>query len=299
MLNPKNVRIAAQPIIWSNDDFHDLGGDTPLERCLSEMREAGYAGTELGHKFPKDPVKLKPLLQPYGLQLVSGWHSTYLAARPFAAERSGFIEHLAFLKAMGSPVVIVAECSYRTYNDPSRKLAWEFSPDEPFSSEEWKNITTGLEEFAKIAEDSDMKLVYHHHMGTGIQSLRQTDRLMEHTRRVLLVGDTGHLAFAGEDPLAVFKKYQSRIGHVHLKNVRPAVVTKARTEKWSFDKAVREGVFTVPGDGGIDYKPIFEVLERADYAGWMVVEAEQDPKKAPPLEYAKRARAYIKATAGV
>jgi inosose dehydratase len=298
MLDSKKVRIAAQPIIWSNDDFHDLGGQTPLETCLGEMREAGYAGTELGHKFPKDATKLQPILRKFGLELVSGWHSTYLAEKSFESEKADYLKHLDFLHAMGCKVVIAAECSGRVYNDPKKKLDWDFAQD-PYTYEQQKNIYSGLEEFAKIANDRGMKLVYHHHMGTGIQNLAQIDRLMNATQAVWLLGDTGHLAFAGESSVEIFKKYLSRIGHVHLKNIRPEVVAIARKERHSFDRAVRDGVFTVPGDGGINYKPIFELLARADYSGWMVVEAEQDPAKAIPFEYAKKARAYIRQTAGV
>src|SRR5579885_229963 len=241
MLDSKKVRVAAQPIIWSNDDFHDLGGQTPLEQCLGEMREAGYAGTELGHKFPKDAAKLKPILQKFGLELVSGWHSTYLAQKDFAAEKADYLKHLEFLHAMGCKVVIAAECSGRVYNYPAKKLDWEFK-QEPFNADELKRIFDGLEEFAKIAEGKGMRLVYHHHMGTGIQNLAQIDRLMNATQAVWLLGDTGHLAFAGESSVEVFRKYISRIGHVHLKNIRPEIVMRARKDHWSFDRAVREGV---------------------------------------------------------
>jgi inosose dehydratase len=298
MLKGQNIKVAAQPIIWSNDDFHDLGGETSLETCLTEMREAGYAGTELGHKFPKDPAQLKPILKKHDLQLVSGWHSTYLADRDFNSEKGDFQKHLQFLHEMGSSVVIAAECSRRVYNDPKKSLEWNYV-QELYSTDEWKRISEGLDGFAKMAGDLGMKLVYHHHMGTGIQGLPQIDKLMNSTKEVYLLGDTGHLAFAGENPLTVFKKYATRIKHVHLKNVRHEIVKKARNEKWTFDHAVREGVFTVPGDAGIDYAPIFEVLKSVNYEGWMVVEAEQDPKKANPFQYAKRGRRYIIDTAGV
>ncbi|HEX4923473.1 MAG TPA: myo-inosose-2 dehydratase [Bdellovibrionales bacterium] len=292
------VKVAAQPIIWSNDDFHDLGGNTPLEQCLKEMRQAGYEGTELGHKMPKNAELLLPLLKENGLQLVSGWHSTYLASRSFQDETTDFKAHMKFLKDMGCKVVIAAECTNRVYHTPGKALDWEFAQS-PFDESEWKKITTGLDEFAKMAEGQGMKLVYHHHMGTGIQNLRQIERLMENTKHLWLLGDTGHLAFAGENPAEVFETYKSRIGHVHLKNVRPDIVRTARFNHWSFDKAVREGVFTVPGDGGLDFKPIFQIMDGVNYEGWFVVEAEQDPVKANPLEYAKKGRAYIQQTAGV
>jgi inosose dehydratase len=298
MLKKENIKLGAQPIIWSNDDFHDLGGETPLETCLSEMQQAGYQGTELGHKFPKDAGKLKPILQKYSLQLVSGWHSSYLAESPYKQEETSFREHLNFLKAMGSPVVIVAECASRIYHDPKLALDWDFKK-EAYSKDQWSKVFEGLEQFSRIAESEGMKLVYHHHMGTTIQNEKQVERLMSSTDHVRMLFDTGHLAFAGENPLTFVKKYKSKISHVHLKNVRFEIVDRARNEKWTFERAVREGVFTVPGDGGIDYKPIFAELGSVDYKGWMVVEAEQDPKKANPLDYAKRARNYIREVIGI
>jgi inosose dehydratase len=291
-----NVRVAAQPIIWSNDDFHDLGGQTSLEQCLREMREAGYQGTELGHKFPKDSNKLMPILKEFGLQLVSGWHSTYLASRNLREEATDFQAHMDFLEEMGSQVVILAECTGRVYNEAGKPLSWDANV---FSDLGWNKIAAGLDEFAKMAADRGMKAVYHHHMGTGVQSLAQIDRLMDMTKDLWLLGDTGHLAFAGENPMAVFEKYQSRLGHVHLKNVRPEIVRRARLDRWSFDRAVREGVFTVPGDGGLDFKPVFALLNKINYEGWVVVEAEQDPMKANPLEFAKKGRAHIQSIAGI
>ena len=287
------ARLGAHPINWSNDDFPDLGGDTSLETCLMETREAGYEGTELGHKFPKDPEKLKPILNRHGLALISGWHSTYLASKNYESEERDFRGHLEFLAAMGCRVVIAAECSGRVYHDPKTPLDWTLSNDE------WNRVFRGLDSFARIARDRGLKLVYHHHMGTAIQNGNEIDRLMENTRDVSLLGDTGHLALAGEDPLAVFTRYRDRLGHVHLKNVRPAVVDRARAERHTFERAVKDGVFTVPGDGGIDYVPIFALLERIGYEGWMVVEAEQDPKKANPLQYAMKARKYLKTETGL
>jgi len=299
MLKGLDIKLGIQPIIWSNDDFFDLGGNISLETCLTEMREAGYSGAELGHKFPKDSKVLKEILKIYDLNLVSGWHSTYLATESFKKEASDYRKHLKFLKEMGCSVVIVAECSHRTYNDPKLSLNWRGEEGRHLNTEDWEKVFIGLEEFARIAESEGLKLVYHHHMGTVIQNLIEIDRLMEYTEKVGLLGDTGHLAFAGEDPLAVFKKYKKRLGHVHLKNVRPEVVKRGRDQKYSFERAVKEGVFTVPGDAGISYEPIFEILKEIDYEGWMVVEAEQDPEKAKPLEYALKARNYLKKATGL
>lgn len=292
------VQVGTQPIGWSNDDFRDLGAEITLERCLSEMREAGYSGTELGHKFPKDARVLKPILDRHKLALISAWHSSYLLSREFAEEEKSFREHLGFLKAMGCKIVIVAECTRRTYDRSTEPLHFD-EGSSSLSDSEWERLARGLDELATIAREQGLEIVYHHHMGTVIQNRHEIDRLMRETRKVRLLLDTGHLSFAGVNPLEVLEAYSSRIAHVHLKDVRAAVAKRARTERFSFEKAVREGVFTVPGDGSIDYKPIFDHLKKSQYPGWLVVEAEQDPSRADPLEYAKMGRETVRNLFGV
>ena len=292
------VRIGVNPIVWSNDDFHDLGGDIPLERCLSEIHAAGYAGTELGHKYPRDPRLLAPLLRAHELELVSGWHSLHLLERPFEEEAREYLRHLDLLALLRSRVVIVAECSRRLYDDPATSLQFDGWSD-TLSPPEWTQLTTGLEKLAEMAAARGLRLVYHHHMGTVIQSEADIDELMQRTHDTGLLADTGHLAFAGIEPLSVLRRHAQRIAHVHLKSVRPEIVRRAEEGTWSFAYAVRQGVFTVPGDGGIDFEPIFAQLAEASYRGWLVVEAEQDPAVAPPLRCAEAARAYIRRTTGL
>lgn len=296
MLSKLNIKIGAQPIMWSSDDFQNLGGDIPLKQCLKEMRAAGYSGTEVGHKFPRSPAKLKTLLKKYDLSLVSGWHSTYLASRGFDEEKQRFKEQLEFLSQMGCPMAIVAECTGRVYNDPQKPL---HSSKPALNDRGWERLTGGLEEFAKMAALRGILLVYHHHMGTVVQDLNDINRLMAAAKSVHLLADTGHMAFAGMEPLEVFENHKDRIAHVHLKNIRPEIVEESKKRDFSFETAVKRGVFTIPGDAGIDYLPIFKVLSEKKYGGWMVVEAEQDPAKANPLEYARMAREYIKKTTGL
>jgi len=270
------VRVGINPIVWSNDDFRDLGGDIPLERCLAEMKQAGYTGSELGHKFPKNADTLSFLLDRYDLQLVSGWHSLHLLERDFAAERLDYEKHVDFLQRMGSDVVIVAECSRRTYNDPTQPLQFD-GREGLMRTADWERLSEGLERLARLTQERGLRLVYHHHMGTLVQSRDEIDELMRRTRDLCLLVDTGHLVFADADPLAV----------------RPNVLMQARAERHSFSAAVRAGVFTVPGDGGIDYVPIFEQLRAGGYRGWLVVEAEQDPQRSQPLHYARMGWDYI------
>ncbi|MFI5363061.1 MAG: myo-inosose-2 dehydratase [Elusimicrobiota bacterium] len=292
------MRIGAQPIIWSNDDFFEFGDAVSLDQCLSEMKAAGYAGTELGHKFPSEKSALKDALARHDLELISGWHSTYLASKDLESEKKDFLRHLDLLAALGCKVAIAAECTGRTYNVADRPMG-RGSCSKVLDAAGWRKVAAGLESFAALAQDRNMKLVYHPHMGTVVESRTEIDRLMDAAPSVWLLADTGHFAFAGAEPLQVFRDYRTRIAHVHLKNVRPAVVEEAVARKLSFRDAVKKGVFTVPGDGGIDYAPFFKILADEKYAGWMVVEAEQDPAQAPPLEYVRRARAYLKQAAGL
>lgn len=297
---PENlkVQVGAQPINWCNDDFRDLGASISLDQCLSEMRQAGYVGTELGHRFPLDGAEVRALLERYGLRLASGWHSTYLASRPYAEEEKSFDAHMAKLQAAGSRVVIVAECTHAIHSDGSKPLRFA-SGQELLDASAWTRVYEGLDRLSERAAAAGMKVAYHPHMGTVIQDARDVAQLMERTKVLSLLLDTGHLAFAGSDPLAVLRAHGPRVAHVHLKNIRPAVVEEVRSKRWSFEAAVRAGAFTVPGDGGIDYRPIFEHLSKLGYSGWWIVEAEQDPAKANPLDYALRGRHYIREFAGV
>jgi inosose dehydratase len=293
-----DVRIGVNPILWSNDDFHDLGGDIPFERCLAEMHQAGFAGTELGHKYPRQAEALDDCLRRHELQLVSGWHSTTILERPLADEQLALDRHLDLLAALGSRIAIVAECSRRTYTDPGVPLHFDRN-GAGLSGEEWNRLASGLEQLAQHARSRGMRLAYHHHMGTVVQTEPEIGALMARTRALDLLIDTGHLAFAGADPLRVLRAHVSRVVHVHLKNIRAAVVQRARAERWSFSKAVRAGAFTVPGDGGLEFEPVLAVLRSAGYSGWLVVEAEQDPRLAPPLEYARRGREHLRQLTGI
>jgi len=299
----RHCRVGANPIIWSNDDFAELGGDISLERCLSEMSAAGYEGAELGNKFPRTPTLLGAVLAAHGLRLVSGWHSTHLAERSLSVEETAFRAHLDLLKALGATVVIVAECSRAIHGRREAPLGFGDERD-VLSEAEWTRVCAGLTRFAALAADEGLKLVYHHHMGTVIQTESELDRLLAGVPTLHLLFDPGHLAFAGVDPLAVLHTHGARVAHVHLKNVRPAIVERARSEGWSFCRAVTEGVFTIPGDGepgdgSVDFPQIFARLEKLDYRGWLVVEAEEDPAKAEPAAKARRARDYVRTHAGV
>lgn len=295
----RDCLVGANPIIWSNDDFNELAGDVPLDTILVEMRAAGFAGSELGHAYPRVPAALAEALGRHHLRLVSGWHSTYLASRPLADEEQSFRAHLNLLKTLGARVAIVAECTRCIHG--SREAALGFLPDNTprLSEAEWPRLVAGLAHLARVAAEEEMRIVYHHHMGTVIQMEEDLERLLAEVPAVSLLLDPGHLAFAGIDPVAVARRHAPRIGHVHLKSVRPEISAAVRRESWSFCRAVASGVFTIPGDGCVDFPAIFALLAAADYRGWLVAEAEEDPVKVSALPKARKAREYIRRHAGV
>lgn len=295
----RDCLVGANPIIWSNDDFPELNGDLPLDAILRDMRAAGYAGSELGHAYPRNGAALGAALGRHQLRLVSGWHSTYLATRPLEAETASFQQHLDLLKGLGANVVIVAECSHCLHGDRHAPLGYGDADRPRLSEAEWLQVVAGLRQFAALTAAAGLQLVYHHHMGTVIQTEAELHRLLGAVPELRLLLDPGHLSFAGIDPVAVTQRHAKRIAHVHLKSTRPDVIARARRERWSFCRAVTEGVFTIPGDGSVDFPAIFRLLAAANYRGWLVVEAEEDPFKAPPLPKARAAREYVRAYAGV
>ncbi|MDR3114593.1 MAG: myo-inosose-2 dehydratase [Treponema sp.] len=291
------IHLGIAPIGWTNDDLPELGGEIPFEQCLSEMALAGFVGTEVGNKYPKDPAVLKRALKLRGLTICNAWFSSFLTTKPYEEVEAAFIAHRDFLYALGARIIGAAEQGHSIQGQA--KPVFEAKP--VFTDEEWCRLSEGLNRLGKRAAEKGMRLTYHHHMGTGVQTAVEIDRLMENTDPLLvgLLYDTGHLVFSGEDPLAVLAKWLHRIRHVHLKDLRPALRDQGISEKWSFLQAVQAGVFTVPGDGEVDFVPIFNALKEGSYTGWWVVEAEQDPAKANPLEYAIKARRYIKEKAGI
>ncbi len=296
-MSDRKVRLAIAPIGWTNDDLPELGGQIPFEQCVSEMALAGFEGSEVGNKYPKDPAVLNRALALRGLTICNAWFSSFLTTKPYAEVEKAFIAHRDFLHAVGARVIGAAE---QGHSIQGQALS-VFDEKPRFSDEEWKKLGEGLNRLGEKAREKGMALTYHHHMGTGVQTAEEIDRLMESTKPGILdlLYDTGHLVFAGEDHLAVLKKWGKRVKHVHLKDVRPQVLARVRREKLSFLQAVKAGAFTVPGDGSVDFGPVFKELASIGYEGWWVVEAEQDPAIANPLEYAILARKYIREKSGI
>lgn len=279
------IRIGANPVCWSNDDLPEIGGDISLETCLKESWQAGFSGMEMGHKFPREVAALKAAFKPYGLALVGGWHSIALLKREAKAEFAAAAAQRALLKGMGTNVFIVAETSNAIHCDRAKPL----SQRPIMATADWVGYGRRLTELADLLASEGFKLCYHHHMGTIVQSRADIDALMKCSGpSVQLLLDTGHATWGGCDPVELARTFAKRICHVHCKDVRPDIMHKAKVGDWSFLDAIigmgdEIGIYTVPGDGSVDYVSVFQALP--NYDGWVVVEAEQDANKAHPLTY--------------
>lgn len=299
MFNKEKVKLGIAPIAWTNDDMPDLGKENTFEQCVSEMALAGFTGSEVGNKYPRDTEVLKKALQLRGMEICNQWFSCFLITKPFEEVEREFRSQLTYLKTMGAKIIGASEQSYSVQGMVDTPI---FGHKYVMNDEEWDMFCKGMNRLGKIAkEEYGISLTFHHHMGTVVQDEAEVDRMMENTdgEYVSLLFDTGHFAYCGVDPLKMVKKYSGRIKHVHLKDIRKEVVEKVRAENLSFLDGVRLGTFTVPGDGCIDFEPIFKVLEESGYEGYMLVEAEQDPAKANPLEYAIKARKFIAEKTGL
>ena len=297
MLNKEKVYLACAPIAWTNDDLPDLGAENTFEQCVSEMALAGFTGSEIGNKYPKDIETLKHKLDVRGMRICNAWFSSLLLSEGYDATIEAFIKHRDFLHALGAKVIGASEQG----NSIQGKDVSIFGEKPVYTDEQWELIRKGFNKMGELAKEKGMYFTVHHHMGTGVQTAEEIDKLMEITDPdlVYLLFDTGHLSFSGEDVLGVLKKYVNRVKHVHLKSIRKDVIEDAKVKGYSFLDSVRAGSFTVPGDGDFDFTPVFDILDEAGYEGWVVVEAEQDPAKANPYEYAVLARNYIREKTGL
>lgn len=283
------IRIGANPICWANDDMPELGGETTLETILSEAKQIGFEGMELGKKFPRTPEALSAVLASHGLACISGWYSAKLLTRDATAEFAAMQKHFALLKAQGCEVMVLCETS----NTIQGEIETPLSRRPRLGGEEWKLFGDRMTALGDLMRAAGMRLVYHHHMGSVVQAPEDIDAFMAHTGpSVQLLLDTGHAVWGGDDPVRIATRYRDRIGHVHTKDIRAEVRRTAEAEDWSFLKSVLNGIYTVPGDGMIDFVPIFRAL--AGYSGWVVLEAEQDPAKANPYRYASLGLANLR-----
>jgi inosose dehydratase len=294
MSNNRPFQIGVHPINWVGEDVREHGADTTYETILDDIQRLGLSGTEMGRKYPQDLAVLKQELASRGIQLVSQWKSVLLSDPSYREqELAAYRAHCEFLSEMGSKVISTAEVGGSLHFDPRR------TPNEKevlrLDEDGWRSLAEGLNAAGSIAREFGMKLAYHHHGGTVVESPEEIDRLMELTdpSLVSLLYDTGHAYYGGADPLQVLRRHYDRIAYIHLKDIRPSVLAEARSEAADFVTCIRKGVFTVPGDGCIDFAPIIAELVDRGYNGWAMLEGEQDPAIHPPYEYAFNALQHI------
>lgn len=294
MLNPNNIKLGIAPIGWTNDDLPELGAENTFEQCISEMALAGFTGTEIGNKYPKDPVELKAALDLRGMQVCNCWFSTFFTVGQEKETIARFKKQLDFLYQLGARVI---GCSEQGASIQGQVIPMFDNQKPVYSNEQWEKLFVGMNKLGDIAAAKGIKCSFHHHMGTGVQTPEEINRFMSGTNEnVYLLFDSGHIYFSEgtqEAVDALIDKYIDRIAHVHLKDVRSVKRQEAINRRLSFLDAVKTGVFTVPGDGDISFDYILAMLEKHNYDGWLVVEAEQDPAKANPLNYAKKAHQFI------
>lgn len=293
------VKYGCAPINWSNDDLHELGGELTYQQCLSEMALAGYQGSEGGWKYPKDYETMKKALDLRGLVICNMWFSSFFTTFKNEETYKAFEKHMDYTYALGARVIGVGECGVTIHGDIKQPL----KKNRPYlTDKQFDNLCKGLNELGRRAKAKGMKVCFHPHVGTGIETFEEIERLMDHTDPdlVYLTFDTGHCTVAGENPVDILKKYVKRVGHVHVKDVRGDILEELKRDNLSFLQGVLKGLFTVPGDGTeVDWDGVFKILKDNDYEGWIVVEAEQDPAKADPLEYAIKSREFMKAKTGI
>ena len=282
--DPLSIRFGVSPIAWINDDLPALGGNTPLESVLTEIRDLGFSGVELGGKFPRDPQLLQDLLSKYQLSLAGGWYSANLLKWSAAAEIQALQAHLALLQAMNCPVFIIAETSNAIHGNQDCPL----SATPRLDDADWDSFGRKLTDVAEHVKKAGMRLAYHHHLGTVVESQRDVDRFLASTGPAVgLTLDTGHAALGGIDARALIRMHPERIAHVHCKDIRSEIFNRLRSESGSFLSGVLAGMFTVPGDGDLEFGSVMQLLAQAGYGGWIIVEAEQDPAIANPKQYAQ------------
>jgi inosose dehydratase len=276
--------LGMSPIAWWNDDLVELSDDVSLEECLRQSRSAGFTGMEKGRRFPDDPKVMLPILKAADVTLCGGWFSGTLANEELAANKDRIAPMIELFKAVSAPCIVYGEVGRSIQGERSKPL----STKPVLSAPEMRAYAKTLTEFGEWCADQGMPLAYHHHMGAVVQFEPELDAFMEASGEgIPLLLDAGHLAFAGGDVLRAIDQHHARIKHVHVKDIRQPVIDKLDWSRQSFLDAVALGVFTVPGDGSLDFGAIMQRLADHGYEGWFVVEAEQDPRKNPPLRMAQ------------
>lgn len=285
------VRLGISPLSWTNDVLADLGDEIPLEECLKDASEIGYEGVELGRKFPRDPKVLQPKLAEYGLVLAAGWYSGFLAERSLEEEWAAATDHIRLLQGCGNSVLVYGEEG----GTPDRFLDVPMTRSPELKSIDLPAYAEKMGQFSARLKEAGITLAYHHHLMMLVEKADEITAFCEATdESVGLLLDTGHATAAGADYGEILRRFGNRIVHIHLKDVRQKVLEGVRRKDESFNSAVRQGFFTVPGDGDLDFSELAKFVRTSGYHGWVIVEAEQDPAKATPRLYAEKAYRHVK-----
>jgi inosose dehydratase len=284
------AKLGMSPIAWWNDDLPELSDDVSLEECLAQSRSAGFTGMEQGRRFPSTPEEMLPILKKADVTLCGGWFSGTLVNDDLAANKDRIQPMIELFKAVDAPCIVYGEVGRSIQGDRSKPLATKAV----LSDDEMKAYARKLTAFGEWCAEQGMPLSYHHHMAAVVQFEHELDAFMKQSGEgIPLLLDAGHLAFAGGDVLRAIDSHHKRISHVHVKDVRLDVIKALDWTRQSFLDAVALGAFTVPGDGSLDFGAIVQKFADHGYEGWFVVEAEQDPKKSPPLKMAQVGHAEL------
>ncbi len=294
------MKIANAPVSWGVIEFESSGKRQAFERVLDEMQATGYRGTELGDWgfLPTDPEELGRELEARDLELLGAFVPVEL--RNADAHAEGEAQALKVARLMADamdhdrPFVVLSDDNG---TDPVRtRNAGRVAPEMSLGEGGWETFVSGTERIAgRVAEDTGLRTVFHHHCAGFIEAPWEVQELMERTDPDLvgLCLDTGHYCYAGGDPVEAVEDYGSRIWLVHFKDCEPSLAQKAREEEWDYFEAVQQGVFCELGQGEVDFEAVVEALQAINYETWVVVEQDVFPGLGTPLESARRNRQYL------
>lgn len=299
-LTADTVWLGITPTLWWNDDFPLIDVGIPFEQCISEMALAGFVGCSIGHKYPTDPKELMAALDLRGLRVSEPWVSTYFTLEGMHDQTISDVrkqlEFMDRLEGSGNyqrrADLVVAELGHAVHQLPVALF-----PNCPsYTEQQWTRLIDGLHEIGELARGKGRCLCYHPHLGTGVMRPADVDRLFKSTKPELvhMLFDTAHLIAGGNDVLDLMRRFAGRIRHVHLKDLRQDVLHDMHAQGLSFEQGILAGLFTVPGCGSIGvFSDVLRQLANNRFSGWLMIEAEQDPAKYNPLEYALKARKYL------
>jgi len=292
-------QFACAPDSWGVLDYPGPSWNQSYEKMLDEMVDAGYTGTELGPYgfFPTDPAVLKPQLEKRNLQLLGSFVPVVLSD---PASAGVAVEHIRkvgdLLATLKAPFLVLADAQSDERNRVSGRVPTDGSAG--LTPAQWKNVAHVVEEAAKVCAEFGLDLVFHPHVATYVETPEECERFFDVTSHtgIGLCLDTGHCEYGGGDTVTEAAKFASVLRFLHIKDVNKKVLAEARRRKLTFEEAIEEKVFTIIGQGAIDFPGLFRLLEKNNYSGWMVI--EQDVKfgatAIPPAESVAASLRYLR-----